>query len=211
MTTQPTKPERHGRPWTKEEDHLLEFFWGSHNVTWIAKRIKRTPWSITHRALDLKLGPFERGTISMRKFCQRSGFLQHQVLRAARHLNIHVFRATPGSPIKSRPQRRYAIDDDQQELLLSKLLELTRVSSHVYEDKLGAPRTTKGRWGVGKKPAACTVCGTAERPHFAKDKCASCYNRKYKKRRVALPDFATDDQHFQKILDEMDATPSGSS
>lgn len=207
-----TSPEKHRRPWKKEEDHLLEFFWGSHKIHWIAKRLQRTPWAVTHRALDLKLGPFERGTISMKQFCERSGFLQHQVIRAARKIGTKLHRAQPGSPINPRPQRRYAIDDDQQEALLAELLRLTKKSSHVYKDGIGDKRSTKGRWGVGKKPVRCNRCGTKDRPHFSGGLCASCYNRRYKKRqREALPDFTTDDAHFQKILDEMGATPSSSS
>lgn len=179
-------PENHRRPWTKDEDHVLEFFWGSHTVHWIASKLKRTPWAVTHRALDLKLGPFERGMVSMRQFCERSGFLQHQVILAAKKLNIIIHRAKPGSPIKSRPQRRYSIDDDQQEVLLAELLRLTKKSSHIYRDKPGDARSTKGAWGVGKKPPACTRCGTADRPHTSRGLCASCYNRRYKKPKVPV-------------------------
>jgi hypothetical protein len=178
--TNSEKPARHNCPWTEEEDHLLHFYWGARAVPWIANKLKRSAWSVTRRALELDLGPFERGTLSMKQFCERSGFLQHQVLRVARSLNMIIRRAQPGSPLAPRPKRRYAIDDDQQEALLEGLLKVTEKSSHVYRDKPGDARSTKGKWGVGKKPPACLRCATNERPHCSLGLCSSCYNRRYK-------------------------------
>lgn len=167
-------PSEHRRPWSVTDQDKLMFWWGTFKLSTIAARLNRTPWAVTQQALKLKLGAFERGNISMRKFSELSGYNRSQILKAAKRAGIKLHRATPGAPVRSRPRRLYAITDDQQEALLKELLSSS--STHVYIDKIGDARTTKGRWGVGKKPAACLRCGTSSRPHVSKGLCASCYN-----------------------------------
>lgn len=171
--------------WLKTEDHQLQFYWGVKRVEWIANRLDRTPWGVVHRASALKLGPFENETISMRRFETLSGYNASQIRKAAHRAGLLLHRATPGSPVRSRPKRLYAITEEQQEVLLKELLATTTRSSHVYADKPGDRRTTKGKWGVGKKPLQCVRCGRSSRPHCAKGMCASCYNGIDKKRRKA--------------------------
>lgn len=177
-------PNRRNRRWLETEDHQLQFFWGAKRVEWIAKRLGRTPWGVVHRASALKLGPFEREAISMKRFVELSGYSPSQVKKAARRAGLTLHRATPGSPARSRPKRLFAITEEQQEILLKELLSAT--STHLYEDRPGDLRTTKGKWGVGKKPPACVRCGTSSRPHCSKGMCASCYNGILKKQKRAM-------------------------
>lgn len=168
------------RHWIETEDHQLQFYWGVKRVEWIAKKLERSPWGVVHRARALNLGPFERGNISMRRFAEISGFAQAAILRAARRAGIALHRATPGTTLTPRPHRRWAITDDQQEALIEELFRSS--STHVYADDVGAARSTKGKWGVGKKPKECLRCGTSERPHCARGLCTSCYNRPFKQK-----------------------------
>lgn len=176
-------PERAKRRWKPAEDNQLIFMWGANPIAAIAAKLKRTPWGVAHRATALGLGPFQQESVSLNKFCELSGFHPSQVKKMAKRLSLHLMRADPSSPEASSPRRLFAISEEQQELLLPALLKAAARSSHVYADRPGDDRTTKGAWGVGKKPPCCMSCGKNHTPHFARGKCASCYNKKYKKRK----------------------------
>lgn len=174
----------HNRPWSDIDKDRLQFWWGVFKVATIAKRLDRTPWGVARMATQLKLGPFANETVSMAKFASYSGFKDTQILKAADRLGIVLQRITPGTPLRSRPQRNYAITEAQQQVLLEELLKATESSTHIYADRPGDKRSTKGRWGVGKKPARCLRCGTNERPHCSKGLCASCYNGTHKRKKA---------------------------
>jgi hypothetical protein len=170
------------RRWSRAEDNQLIFLWGSHPVAAIAAKLKRTPWGVTHRASALGLGPFQQESASMVKFCELSGFTAGQVKKMASRLGLCLHRTGIGSPVPGSPRRAFAISEEQQEQLLPALLQAASRSSHIYLDRSQDSRSTKGRWGVGKKPPECLSCGKNHTPHFARGQCASCYNKKYKKR-----------------------------
>lgn len=195
-------PNRHRRVWTKNEDHELQFYWGERSLTWLAEHFQRTEWGVSQHARALGLGPASRGTdsVSMRELERRSGFSVPKILQAAEALKLRLWRIETSDPAHRSPKRAYAINEDQVE----RLIEYMLANPLIYSNAPNAQRTTKGLWGVGKKPLVCASCGRNDRPHCAKDKCKICYNAGFKKRGMMPPDFARDDAHLQQILDEME-------
>lgn len=172
-------PLNHRRRWTVADDDKLQFWWGYFSLRTIAMRLDRTPWAIAQRARMLKLGPFSKGlgVSSMRAFERFSGFSILKIRAAAQALSITINRMQVSDPAHGRPKRQFAITEDQQAALLKHMLE----HPLYYKNLPGAGKTTKGVWGIGRKPSACVRCGRNDRPHFAKGKCNSCYSAKYKK------------------------------
>ena len=164
-----------GARWTEEDDAYLSFHWGTTNPKAIAKALGRTHSAIFQRARTIGLGPANRGTMSIRAFAEYSGFSPWKIRHALQMLgrNVrHVWRTTPGGGAKSRITD---VDLDLQEELLDLLLN--HPTGRLYEDRPGAGKSTQGKWGVGRKPEACVICGTPDNPHYAKGKCTKCYDR----------------------------------
>jgi biotin operon repressor len=177
MTT--TEAERAGRRWTKDEDRAIEWNWGSLSVFDIAKKLGRTPHAIQQRAQKvLEMGPASRGTWSVRALSRHSGFSEAKVENAIQKLGMHVTWALRTDPRnKNKKIKRRAITEEQAEDLIQYMLE----QPYVWTDAPGASRSTKGAWGVGKKPACCVKCGSAERRHVAKGLCLRCYQGKFRR------------------------------
>ena len=170
-------PSRHRRVWTDEEDHKLMFFWGATPLPTIATKLNRTAWAVAQRARALKLGPFSRGDgLSMRAFCEHSGFSDMKVWAAVEALGLLLRRMPTSDPEHRSPRRAYLISEEQQEKLLEHMLE----HEVYFKNKPGSGKTEKGVWGVGKKPEACLDCRRTDKPHFARGKCKYCYTRPYK-------------------------------
>lgn len=164
------------RRWTEKDDAYLEFNWGALSPSVIAKELGRTHSAVYQKARDRGLGPAHRGTMTIGEFAEYSGYsvskIKHALSAMGRNIQ-HAWRSTPGG---GRGKSRYTtIDIELQEELLSFLL--SQPTCRIYDDAPGSPRTTRGKWGVGRKPPVCVVCGTADHPHYARGKCVKCYER----------------------------------
>lgn len=168
MTT--NAPERHRKAWTEKEENHLHFYWGVRSPERLAQDLERTPWAVVQHAIKLKLGPFSRGTMSLRELEHFSGFSITKIKQALGKLNIKVPRARRSDP-SFRRTREYAIDDETAEKVIQYMID----NPLIYADKKGSTRTTRGAWGVGTKPAACNRCARTDKPHYAKGYCQGCY------------------------------------
>lgn len=165
------------RHWTEEEVEHLRWHWTYRSIKKLSSDLDRTPIAITQKARELKLGPPSKRGMSLRAFARYTGFSYNKVLQAAKKFEIRMGKAYSGDAGRGNVGKtnQYALDIDTQEQLLEVMLEHERIYSDSKENK----RTTRGKWGVGKKPNACVDCGSSKKPHYAKGKCASCYNKKY--------------------------------
>lgn len=163
-------PERHRKVWTEKEEAHLHFYWGIHPPERLAKDLKRTPWGVVQHAIKLKLGPFARGTMSLRELEKFSGFSIPKIKQALNKLGIKVPRVRRSDPTFRRTAE-YAIDDDVAEKVVQYMID----NPLIYADKKGSKQTTRGAWGVGVKAAACSRCGRSDKPHYAKNYCEGCY------------------------------------
>jgi hypothetical protein len=163
-------PERHRKVWTAKEESYLQYNWGELSIKKMAEALGRTEWAVATHAVTMRLGPYSRGTMSLREVAEFTGFSVTKVRHAIKKLGLRPRYAWSSEP-GQRKLAEYAIDDEVAEQL-SDFMEKTPL---IRLDNVGAARTTAGMWGVGKKPAACVRCGTSDRPHYAKGHCRSCY------------------------------------
>jgi hypothetical protein len=202
-----TMPDNHREPWEPHQDEFLQHYWGKRPIDWIAATMKRTLWAVYRRAAHLKLGAFHKDRMTLTKFSQLSGFGIVQICTAASRLGVRLFKYGSSLPSVESPNT-YALSPELQASLMEFLMDQTKDSSFVHANRPGAQRTTRGMWGVGRKPASCLHCERSDKPHFATGLCQSCYNKPYKgTRRRALPDFTTDNARFEKILADMAPLP----
>lgn len=166
--------------WTEEEEKKLAFFWGTRSLRELAEQFDRTPYAVSEKARSMELGPMGRGTLSLREFVRITGYSESAIRTAMRRLGINLVRARGSEPKQKNRVERYAIDIDAQETVISFLA--AHGERPLHRDLPGAKRTTLGRWGVGRKPERCDICGTTERPHYAKGKCKPCYMQPYLQR-----------------------------
>jgi hypothetical protein len=172
--TEPESSTRRNRPWTRAELDRLHFFWGQHSLAEIAEKLQRTPFGVEKKARDIGLGVPRQGLMTLREFAKHSGFSTTKVKSAMRILGIRAMRRFTiygGGPRRSRT---YALTEDERERLLAHMLE----NPHAYRNLRGNGKTEGGVWGVGKKPHACLMCETYDRPHCAKGMCKACYSKK---------------------------------
>lgn len=171
MCAEHTLPEQHRRPWSDTDKDKLTFWWGTFKLPTLATRLNRTQWAVAQMARQLKLGPFSRGEgISMREFERISGYSSSKIEAAAKALDIKLKRIERSDPIRRRPLARFVITDDQQDALLQHML----AHENYYMNLPGSGKTTRGVWGIGKKPSACQRCGRNDRPHFSNGYCKPC-------------------------------------
>jgi hypothetical protein len=164
-------PAEHRRPWSDTDKDKLTFWWGTFKLPTLATRLNRTQWAVAQMARQLKLGPFSRGEgISMREFERISGYSSSKIEAAAKALDIKLKRVERSDPIRRRPLARFVITDDQQDALLQHML----AHENYYMNLPGSGKTTRGVWGIGKKPSACQRCGRNDRPHFSNGYCKPC-------------------------------------
>lgn len=182
MTGAPTHSkteDRTGLRWTEHEDRVLQFHWGSKTLPVLSTMLHRSRWAVHSRARTLKLGAASRGTWSLRRVARYSGFSENKVVQALSKLGIHGGWAINGAPQRhgrARHKQR-ALNDEHVDLIVQFMLD----TPYIYTDAPGKQRTTSGVWGVGKKPAACVVCGRSDRPHEARGHCTTCYQRLFRK------------------------------
>lgn len=163
-------PDRHRRTWTQKEDEYLQWNWSEKTIEVMATDLARTQWAVAVRAVHLRLGPYARGTMSLREVERFSGFSVTKIKQAVKKLRLRVPRALTSEPGQKRTAE-FAFTEDMLETVTAFMLE----NPLIYSDKKGAQRSTRGAWGVGKKPPACLRCGKDEKPHYAKGHCRYCY------------------------------------
>ena len=177
MTKKKT-PTRHRQRWSEYEDTRLTFYWGHQSLTWIAKRLSRTEHGVGQRVRKLGLGPAGRSTFSMRQLIEYLGVSESRIRRAAQACEVRLSKGKRSEAKQKAQIERYGIDVDTVYVIEA---YLAAHPERLYNDT--GSRTTKGKWGVGKKPAACVLCNTTNFPHFAKGQCTSCYQKRYKDRK----------------------------
>lgn len=167
--------------WTQEEITHLQFHWGYRSIAKLSQDLSRGVHAITRKAQDLKLGPPSKRGMSINAFSRYSGFSITKIKKAAEFLGEPLRRSWSGDASRGNKGKtvRYLIELELQERLLEVMLE----HEYIWLNRRGDSKSTRGAWGVGRKPPCCAACGTDERPHYAKGKCRSCYNKKYKKKR----------------------------
>lgn len=170
---------KRNRRWTAEEVDFLCKHWGHIPLEPLAKQLKRTTHAVRGKARDMGLELPPRDTRTLVEFAKHSGFSRPKIRSTLRRLDIKPSRRP--AALKGGLTRTYALTAEEQERVLKHMLE----NPHEFRNMRGSRRSERGIWGVGKKPHACVVCSTYQRPHFAKGMCASCYNRTKRRRRRA--------------------------
>lgn len=172
------RPSRHRATWTGDEDKRLTFYWGHQSLTWIAKKLNRTEYAVAGRVKTLGLGPAGRSNFSMRQLIEYLGVSESRIRKAAKACDIRISKGKRSEPKQKRQIHQYSISVDNADIIEE---YLKAHPERLYSDQ--GTRTTKGKWGVGKKPDQCVTCDTTNYPHFAKGECTSCYQKKYKARK----------------------------
>lgn len=167
------------RKWSEEDRALLRKLWGRRDLLTIARRLGRTPEAVTAMARRQRLGvPWHTFGKTLGELEREHGFKRSKILSAMKKLGMEL------RPHRSRTDIRFKRKTRQlvRKADIPVLLETLEKAPRIYTDVTGHGRSTKGVWGVGKKPACCTTCGTTERPHYAKGRCQRCYDRRRNKR-----------------------------
>jgi len=158
-----------GRRWTAAEDNHLKWFWGEKSIEQLATDIGRTPSGATRRAVKLKLGRPSQGIWPVKKLARELKVSPTRLLNALKRSGHQTKLMLPMSTARGRSL--YGISDDHVDDVKVVLDTVTIV----FSDQKKKKRTTKGRWGVGKKPAACLKCKRTDRRHDSLGLCSACY------------------------------------
>lgn len=162
-----------GKSWSPEEERKLQFEWGVFHLHTLAKRFGRTPVAVKMRARKLGLGAPSRGTETVHQIVQRSGYSKPQIWNAAKALGIPIHRRT-SAQVKVGKYRFTSIDSDDAERIID-FLKSRPDGARIRHERAGE-WGCRGRGGH-MKPEKCVGCQTADRPHYAKDRCHPCYER----------------------------------
>lgn len=213
MSASPRNRARHYKHWTEREEHLLSFHWGSKSVFWIARLLDREPSAVYEYAQSKGLGAADRGKLSVYAIARRLGFSSDQVVKMATKLGLTLHRGSGGPPTRTRNFKRYAVTEDQQDLIEAEFIRMINTGEAVRVPSSAAKRSKMGEWGTGSKPPACVGCGTTASPHKDHGRCSKCSTRYYrakKRNRPLPPDFSRDNERFEQILTEIDANRTSS-
>lgn len=175
---------RHRTAWSSDEDRTLMELWGSRDVLTIARRIGRTPTSVTARAKKLKLDlPHRRYGATLGELVSCTGHSRNKLKAAMGELGIEF------KVVKTRTDTRFPRTERLivRHADINKLLAFIESTPRIFKDQEGSGHTTRGKWGVGKKPDACIGCGTNKKPHYARGRCTTCYNRWLAKEKRCSP------------------------
>lgn len=161
--------------WTVEEERRLEWEWGTCSLREMARRLGRPEGGVREKARKMGLGSLARGTYSLARVAEMTGYDRGRIATAARRAGVNLSRSPRSRNTRAGQKgRHYAIDDDALDRIVAEL------AKHPDGGRLW--RTHARDWG-GKfrdgspKPAACVGCGTAEGPHHARGRCRACYER----------------------------------
>ena len=172
-TPAPTKPRRHKKRWTEEEDQDLAWGWAQVNIRRLAKKFDRTENAIALRAGYLHLPNASQGYRSLKSVSAELGYDLTTIKSLAKRIGLFLRFKTRTIPNRSKwdgRSRHYAITDDQFEILRT---ELDRLNWPIYPNK----QNTKGIWEMGNKPGSCRRCGSTKRPHHTRGLCSRCQKR----------------------------------
>lgn len=175
------KGPRARRPWTGIEDDILRFGWGYTPLPKLAEKLGRSPGALRERSRVLRLPPPSAATFSLRGLSEKLGYSTTAVRHALVCLGVYIHRIEPLEPkqrLKSPSTRRrgtskFALTEEDAE----------RIAAYLASTRDGAryapngSRSDKGIWSVGKKPAACLLCGSSAARHYSKGHCKPCYMR----------------------------------
>lgn len=158
--------------------------WGEVSLSQVAKLLQRSPWGVSCRARQLGLGSPSRSTWTVRDVAKYSGFSDEKVRHAIEKMDLRPRRAFNGSPKSKRARSTtVALTDEQADALTEYMI----ANPYIWTDAPGMERSTKGVWGVGKKPPACVKCGRSDRPHMARGECRACYMGKFRRAQPPSP------------------------
>lgn len=179
-----TRPARHFRHWTPFEDDRLAILWGTLNLRYLAKQLRRSPAAVRGRVTALKLGPIGQETFSLEDLMRESGYSQSRLLNAAVLAKLKLARIKRAKPGQSRSGQRYAITEAQKTALYAFLKQVPD-GMPLYPGEPGKGKSKAGAWGVGRKPDACQRCQRADVPHFCKGYCKPCHGKVFPKKAPA--------------------------
>lgn len=169
------------RSWSEEDVVELRRLWGGRDLLTIARRLGRTPNAVAMKAKKLKLGLPHRVTgPTIGELVRESGWSRNKLVAAIADLGIELKEVQSRSDPRAKRGRRKVVPLKD----VSRLLEHVEERPRIFRDAPGSGRTTRGAWGVGKKPAKCLGCGTTKRPHYAKGRCGRCYDRGIQRARL---------------------------
>lgn len=165
--------------WTAEDDAVLTSMWLEFHIETIALRTGRTPTGVRRRADRLGLGGLHGRYLTLREAALATGYDPRQIARAAEMMGEPLTRAprTKGRSRWRTKGRWFAIEQEHLDEICSWIRDATAGRTRL-------DRTRQGRWGEGRKPAACLGCGRSDRPHKALGLCESCHKRRQRVRRL---------------------------
>jgi len=166
------------RRWSDEERTELRALWGRRDLLTIARRLGRTPVAVSMEAKKLGLGlPHHAFGKTLGELEKELGSKRSKILNAMKKLGFELRPVRTRTDPRFKRRTRLVVENHHIPQIVAMLEEHPRI----YSDAVGAGRSTKGVWGVGKKPPCCKACGTTKRPHYAKDRCQRCYDRQRNK------------------------------
>lgn len=162
------------RIWTPDEVELLRTKWGKVDLSSIANNLGRTPVAVQEKAKRLKIGsPIAAHGKTVFQIHRDTAWSRSKIRAALHALALERKHVRLRSAANQR-KREVKIVKHQDIKRATQLMEAT---PKIFRNAKGAGRSTRGKWGVGKKPDCCRGCSTAERPHFAKGLCRRCYDQ----------------------------------
>lgn len=171
--------ERSKKIWTQEEIEFLRWNWGVMKIPTLSTKLSRSKIAIHRKASALKLGGLGQNTTTFEGLSKKTGYAASTILVVMKNLNLDVRRIKryDTRPGFNNVCRRAAISAEQEQKIVAYLKQYGSEKIHRHDGK----RSPKGMWGVGLKSQMCSECGRNDRPHYAKNKCRSCYNRSRKR------------------------------
>lgn len=148
------------RRWTKSEDNTLLNHIDSHTMTWLSRKLQRSPEAIRHRLVVL-VGSrsISQGLYSQRQMVLDSGYCVEQLQRARKALG-QLWR-------RGSPTGNYLVSEDQYRALLAWLAE-DSTSPRRYKPE-GRPKTP---------PVLCHDCQKRWSRYVKSGRlCRACYAR----------------------------------
>lgn len=156
------RPRKRGEPpdrrWDPAEDRTIIMATGAFGLDYIARNVHRTPAAVYARIRHLLGGGgVGRGTLSLNRVAEETGYDRRQIQRAGRALGQRWQRTSTTG--------RIMLSDDQKEALVRWLArDYWCGRSHLY---------------------ACVYCGRDDRPPHGLGLCRLCYQALRKRFRVS--------------------------
>lgn len=187
MKTTPLPPLEKARRWSAQETERLRHLWVAQPPDRLASLLGRSEDSVVCKARSMGLGNSEARLKTLRAIERETGYSYERLRSALRKLwpgggikavRLSTYKRLSMESTKRSPWR-WALDEIQEQRLLE-FLKARPDGEPIFRDLKGAGRTTKGVWGVGRKPKECRVCASDLKPHYAKGLCGPCYQSAFK-------------------------------